>query len=282
MIGRGVRAAMAAVAGIGCLTASGQVLYDGSLGTFPAAQGWTFASLPVTPPQTMSEGAVRLDTTASTSIQSGYSRLAPGGLDRSAGFTLGFAVRLERETHNNTNRAGFSVVVLAADKRGIELAFWTNRVFAQSDNPLFVHAEEAAVDNASAVVDYALTIAGDRYRLRSGGRALLEGPVRDYTGFTGLIDPYETPDFIFLGDDTSSAAGAFALTSVVLIRPPVLTMRADGRVTWPGLAGVEYTVEASADLVTWQTVGTARAVDGVCQFDAANLSQPAFIRVVGP
>ena len=96
------------------------------------------------------------------------------------------------------------------------------------------------------------------------------------------IDPYETPDFIFLGDDTSSAAGAFALTSVVLIRPPVLAMGADGRVAWPGLAGVEYTVEASANLVTWQTVGTARAVDGVCQFDAANLAQPAFIRVVGP
>lgn len=281
MTGRGVMAVLAALS-IGWLTVSAQVLYDGALGTVPAAQGWTFASFPGSPSQSMTEGTVRLDTTGSSSLQSGYSRIAPGGLDRAVGFTLGFSVRIERETHNNTNRAGFSVVVLAADKRGIELAFWTNRVFAQADTPLFVHAEDVAFDTSSAVVDYALTVGGNRYRLRSGGQLVLEGPVRDYTGFTGLIDPYETPDFIFLGDDTTSAAGAFAISSVVLIRPPVLTVKADGSVNWAGVPGVTYTVEASVDLQVWKPVGTTRAVDGECHFQMAGVDPPGFIRVAGP
>lgn len=49
--------------------------------------------------------------------------------------------RLAQETHNRPERAGFSVILLGADRRGIELGFWRDQVFAQADQPLFTRGE---------------------------------------------------------------------------------------------------------------------------------------------
>jgi hypothetical protein len=45
----------------------------------------------------------------------------------------------------------------------------------------------------------------------------LSGPVRDHTPFLGAFDPYETPDFLFVGDDTTSAKAAFSLRRVEIL-----------------------------------------------------------------
>jgi len=56
------------------------------------------------------------------------------------------------------------------------------------------------------------------YRIGTGGDAigLLNGPLRDYSAFSGPIDPYETPDFLFLGDDTTSAQAGVQIARVAL------------------------------------------------------------------
>jgi hypothetical protein len=43
---------------------------------------------------------------------------------------------------------------------------------------------------------------------------VLSGSLRDYTAFSGPVDPYETPNLIFIGDDTSSASARIRLSYV--------------------------------------------------------------------
>ena len=86
-------------------------------------------------------GVALLDTSLAHSTQAGWSQVLGPGLDRAKGFALLFSAQLDAETHKNTNRAGFSVILLADDKQGIELGFWTDTIFAQSDAPLFTRAE---------------------------------------------------------------------------------------------------------------------------------------------
>ena len=227
---------------VGALPALGQTLYDAALGTPPDQQGWGFVSVPFPAEQIMVDASVQLNTFASSTVLAGYSRLAPVPLDRTNGFRVAFTLRLQVEIHNTTNRAGLSVVVLGADKRGLELAFWPERVWAQSDSPLFTQAEGTYFDTTFAFVTYELAFTATSYVLRADGKELLTGPVRDYTAFTGIIDPYETPDFLFIGDDTTSAKASFGLRRVELLTtlpPPVVsfTPPAAGTdkltVTWP-------------------------------------------------
>ncbi len=53
---------------------------------------------------------------------------------------------------------------------------------------------------------------GDSYTLASGGH-ILSGPLRDYST-SGW--PYTTPNFLFLGDDTSSAGAQIRLALVAI------------------------------------------------------------------
>ena len=46
--------------------------------------------------------------------------------------------------------------------------------------------------------------------------------VRDYTAFSGFPNPYSSTNFLFLGDDTTSAGGAFVLKNVTLVTVPKL------------------------------------------------------------
>ena len=141
------------------------------------------------------------------------------------GYTVSFTVQVELEDHagsdkNNDgieDRAGFSLIVLSSDKRGIELGFWKDRIWAQeggTGSTLFTQAEGAAFDTQSARIPYALAVQGDTYTLSSNGTPILSGNLRDYTAFSGFPDPYETPNLIFLGDDTSSASANIQLAYV--------------------------------------------------------------------
>lgn len=263
--------------------ATAQVLYDGSLSTLPAAQGWSYAALPGSAQQTQGGNAVRLLTTATTLETAGYARVAPIPLEREAGFNLVLRLHLPAETHVRQDRAGFSVIVLAADRRGVELGFWTNLVFAQNDAPLFTHAEEAAHDFAAGFTDLVLSLRGERYTLFADGALLLAGPVRDYTAFSGFPDVYETPNFLFLGDNTTSAAAEVVLASVVLVPAPHLQSARPGVLEWTGVPGQVYTVEASPDLKTWNSAGRVEAVGEQVRFtNAPTASTPRYLRVTHP
>jgi len=263
-------------------TATAQSLYDAARSTLPAEQGWGYAAFPGQATQALDAAAARLDTWSTTVEQAGYARVTPVPLDRRLGFTLLFTVRVVAEAHGSADRAGFSLIVLDEERRGIELAFWTNAVFAQGDAPLFTQAELAAWDTASSFVDYALTLGDGGYVLRANGQAILAGPARDYTPFSGALDPYETPNFVFLGDDTTSARAVVLIRRVVLIPAPVLEITERGVVTWTGAADTAYTLERSIDLRTWTTVVSLTSETGrfaVTNIPAASLE---FLRVMGP
>jgi hypothetical protein len=205
------------------------VLYDPALSTLPAAQPWlAYAdNAPVTggtATQTFVAGqGARVVTDAA--VSAGYSNYVPlppaprnpafPTLDRAAGFRLSWTLRVTQETHQNANRAGFSVILLSSDRRGVELGFWGNEVWSQADSPLFTHAEGAAVNTAPAT-DYVLTILGNAYALTANGAPLLTGPVRDYSA---LGPPYNLPNYLFLGDDTSSASADVTVGRIALLAP---------------------------------------------------------------
>lgn len=220
------------------------VLYDGALDTTPDQQGWTYLTLPLVgadASQAASGGATTLDTTADISEMAGYFLGGPFGdpalapvLDRAAGFALSFDVRLDAEAHASADRAGFSVIALSSDGLGIELGFWADEVWAQGDDPLFTRAEGAAFDTTAALTRYELLVLGSSYALQADGATLLTGALRDYSAFGGFPDPYETPNLIFLGDNTSSASARVELarvgvaSGVVVPEPSSLAILAAG------------------------------------------------------
>lgn len=207
------------------------VLYDGALGTPPGEQSFTYFAFPAGPTQTISDGGVILDTTQPTSDSAGYTNRIEETptLDRGTGYTVTIRARLLTETHTSPDRAGFSLIVLSdnqggtAPVRGIELGFWQDEVWAQDDDQeggtLFTHAEGAALTTTAEVIQYDLRVLTETYTLLAGGEVVLNGRLRNYENFTGPLDPYETPNFIFLGDNTSSAAARVQINYVAVSYP---------------------------------------------------------------
>jgi hypothetical protein len=230
--------AFLALLSLGLPSRAAMVLYDGSQNTTPNQQGWIYLTQPIvgaSATQAASGGVTTLNTTAATSDQAGYFSRIPGlgahpsvpTLDRATGFTLGFDIRLPSESHAGSDRngdtiddrAGFSVIALGQDLRGIELGFWTDEVWAQADGtPLFTHAEGAAFDTAAMMTHYDLVIFGDQYSLYAGGTPLLSGALRNYAAFGA---PYTIPSFFFLGDDTGSAQAQVEIARIELTLSPV-------------------------------------------------------------
>ncbi|MGF2036394.1 MAG: FG-GAP-like repeat-containing protein [Nostoc sp. CmiVER01] len=232
------------------------VLYDGSTGKKPEESGaakdapW-FAYQVIAQPGTATTSATNNTTnlTTNNSADAGYTNYGITGtsltpnplnsffptLDRNTGFVVSFGLQVNSQTlattadKNNdaeTDRAGFSVIVLDQDKKGIELGFLTDRIFAQDDgttqkdpslepdtsgNPfktLFTQAERVDFNTATTAVNYDLAILGDNYTLFADGVAKLTGKARDYTAAVTpapIPDVYEKPNFLFFGDDTPSA-----------------------------------------------------------------------------
>jgi hypothetical protein len=210
-----------------------QVLYNGMLGGTPDNQGFTYL-VSGTATNTASGGVTTLDTTPSNnnSTQAGYFNTVPPSpvppsfpvLNRVTGYTLRFTAQVITETHANNNRAGFSVIALSSDKQGIELGFWTNRIWAQkggAEPDLFTQGEGANFDTTAGLLPYELRVLGDDYSLVVGSTEILSGTLQDYTAFVPttppFIDPYEVENFIFFGDDTSSARAIVKISHISVI-----------------------------------------------------------------
>lgn len=202
------------------------VLYEGSLIHSAEAQGWLYFSNPPGPfaqaGYSEAGGTMILDTMPLQSESAGFFSHVPPlnhshpnnpTLDRNRGFTVWLDLRIIRESHEGSDhRAGFSLIAIDKDRLGLEIGFWENRVWVQDDEPvLFVRGEGAAVDTTAGISRYGLWVRGMAYQIWKDGNEILDGSLRDYTAFTdnggvfSLFNPYRTPNFLFFGDDTSSA-----------------------------------------------------------------------------
>jgi hypothetical protein len=212
--------------------AASVVLYDGSLGTLPGFPFWAYEEEDDAGNQTtpfLQNNAVVIDTTGNRDIKAGFSTrtdLNPAlaqSMDRTKGFTLWVKAQLLSEEHFTDedplkDRAGYNVIVLSEDLLGIEIAFWENEIWAQEFVPgdgsqRFIKAEGTAADPTSGQRQYAIWVRGDEYRFFLDGNAGFQGSLRDYSteGF-----PYNEANFIFFGDNSTSALGASATANVSL------------------------------------------------------------------
>jgi len=224
-------------------------MYDGSNTLIPTANEtpdqspwrWGYQTFnktnPLTPSQAVQSAAnntTTLDTTGALADVAGYLTQVPNTqtsgyayvrpdqqtLDASAGFTIGFTAKVNSETHTSNDRAGFSVIALTngATPLGIELGFWTNQVFAQ--NVGFTHGENSAGFNpTSGLIAYQLHMSGSGYSLTANGKDILDGPLRDYTAFSGGPPgntgfPYNQKNLLFFGDDTSEAGASVSIGEI--------------------------------------------------------------------
>ena len=296
MMNWGLRlATLAAVVGCG----HAAVIYDAERKNLPADQKWIYLAQPSPGSATQANPsgyAARLNSLAATADKTGWfskASLGPvvldnlklGTLDRAVGFTINLRMRLLDEVHNSNDRAGFSIIALAGDLRGIEIGFWRNEIWAQADAPLFTHAEGVAGNFAGKVLRLSLTIQGDTYTLRDQDRVLLSGALRNYSSFGA---PYNIPSFLFFGDDTTSAAADVEVSRIGLndtatlapqlaLSPSSITGR-DMVVTFrePGT----YRWQATADLLSWDTLDTRVSLSGTAPLADVAAGPRRFYRVI--
>ena len=196
------------------------VLYDAASGFIPATHLMSFTDFPfgAAPPIYENQATV-LDTTKSgDETYAGWVSTAASIaefplLDQAEGVQLDFSVQVENESHANNQRSGFNVIILGNDAKGIELALWENEIWVQNDNVtggLFTHGE-GAIFNTTNFTNYEIIISADTYTLSANDTPILNGPLRDYSSFEGFPDPYQTPNFLFIGDNTTSAQARIRL-----------------------------------------------------------------------
>jgi hypothetical protein len=221
--------AAAAAMFTGVTAANAVILYDGSLGTAPDAQPWLVYDGLGSAAHTTSGPVTALDTTSSLGNEAGYSNYQPTSLttaslkntafptlDPSLGFDLTFTAELQSESHSSNDRGGFDVILLDKNHVGVELDFWTTQVWAQ--NVGFTHGEgTTGFDPTSTLHNYDLHIADGNYTLSADGSAILTGVTRDYSA-GGL--PYTLGDYVFFGDDTTSAAAAVEFSQIAVVPEP--------------------------------------------------------------
>jgi hypothetical protein len=191
-------------------------LFDSSLNRLPDRQGWI--SQAPTGSATLQSGAVVLNTSSNLLTQAGYAQLRPWtplpNLNRTNGYTLTLTSELIAENHSGSNnRAGFSAIVIGSDRQGIELGFWSNRIWAQ--NVGFTQGEGVSFTTGRPV-RYDLVVKGDRYCLftdQNYARPQLRGPLRNYAAFG---TPYNLANFLFLGDNTRSASATVKISNVTM------------------------------------------------------------------
>jgi len=205
-------------------------------------QNWHYLTDPLPTPmgaglatQSVGGGATTLTTTKQRSDKAGYFSEFPfppfslpkhpgiGTLNSSVGFTVLFTVQitLNSEDHSGSdNRAGFSVIVLDSNAEGVELGFWEDEIWAQDDSPLHTHSttEKKAFNTTTALTQYQLVFQGTTYSLSSGGSDLFNGDLKDYSASTNPV--YDLENFMFFGDNTTSASGEVSISRIELIPEP--------------------------------------------------------------
>jgi hypothetical protein len=235
------------------LQAAPIILYNDAdpIEPLPADQDWLLAGGTGAATETAVSGrGVRLETDNAASW--GYSNFLKsniGPLDRTQGFSESFELQINSESHSGSGvRAGFSIILLSdndvsGDNLGIELAFWEDQIWAQNFDFLS-RGESKAFDTTQNEVLYNLSILGSQYTLTGDGTTLLDGGLRHYTSPT---IPYQLQNYLFLGDDTSSAQADIILGEVILNplpaaapAPPVWGLLLLGL----GLMGHRYRVRA--------------------------------------
>jgi hypothetical protein len=209
------------------------ILYDAVSGAVPNSSLMSFADFPfgeISP--AYSEQATILDTTVKGNeslagwVSSAATTLGFPMLDPADGVQVNFMVQVESESHTRDTRSGLSLIVLSKEKRGIELSFGENEIWAKSDDNtggLFTRGEDAAF-GTTKMTAYQLIFAGETYTLTANGQPILSGPLRDYTPFDGFPDPYETPNFLFIGDNTTSAQVRIRLQFLSIIGSEPVTL----------------------------------------------------------
>jgi sugar lactone lactonase YvrE len=270
-------------------------LYDDGAGTPPDGQPWLiYASDGLltggVASRTVSTGGVELLTDAS--VSAGFSNYIPNpfdlssstlknaafpALDRAAGYELRFQLQLTAESHLAAERAGYSLTVISQDLLGVEIGFWEDEIWVQS-GPDFNHAEGASFDTTAKEITYRLAVANNSYTLYADGSSILNGQLRNYASFGA---PYNLPDFVYLGDNTSRAGASSVLGKVAVwgignvpvILPPTITsapstsaevdtpysydtnntVEADGTapLTFSLISGPAGMTVSAAGLVTW-------------------------------
>ena len=214
-------------------------VYDEAQNNLPENQAWlSYASNGVATSTVVSGIGVDLQT--DDAANAGFSNYpviptAPKNpsfpvLNSATGFTLSFSMQLLSESHSSNNRAGFSVILLDENNQGVELGFWQDSIWSQSAAPLFLAKDELAVfDTADKQLNYDLTLFSGDYFLTQNNHILLSGELKDYSAFTGgplgTSIPYSLPNYLFLGDDTSSASanvrlGRISLSDTALFSVP--------------------------------------------------------------
>jgi hypothetical protein len=220
------------------------VLYDAGLGTLPGSQGW-LSVVGGSATHSNTGGLLTLNTMAAQANQAGYSSEVPldgslqlpsmPTLNRENGFRLQFQLRVVEESHTFrddngdglSDRAGFSLLMITEDLLGLELGFFTDRVWAyaaagEGSNSLFTQAEGADFDTSAALTDYELSVAGSNYSLLANGSQLLSGTLRNYnpSGVPAALNPYDNPSFLSFGDNTTSAASQVQVGQISFVPEP--------------------------------------------------------------
>lgn len=187
---------------------------------------------------------VAIDSNANNAEYSGYTNHLPNplnpselvpinsgfpNLDRDTGYSIFFTVALDTNNDffdNSSDRAAFSITVIGTNNEGIELGFDSDRIFAQSSN--FIREETTDNFITSNFNSYELKVDNNGYELfaNSATTPILNGALRTYN-FTPLasnppllFNPYETENFLFLGDNTGQAHGTFTLGAISVSSVP--------------------------------------------------------------
>jgi len=213
-------ATLLGLSSVASLFAAPILLFDGTAG-LPTAQGWSFLSLPAGAVQSAGSTSTNLNTTSSSSLSAGYNILPPVSVNLSLGINFRFDVRVNSESHNSNDRAGFSLILLGSNLSGIELGFWANEIWAQNQN--FTHSE-GTVFATNSLTTYELFLDLTGYKLSANGQQILNGALRNYSGQSSspLAAVYSIPNFLFLGDDTTSASADidFARATIEVVPEP--------------------------------------------------------------
>jgi hypothetical protein len=181
-------------------------------------------------------------------------------LDRTQGYTFSFTGQVLSESRDagsdkngdgKDDRGGFIVTLNGNDKKGIELEFWTNRIWARDDGTtqidpsiqaepgtvdrtLFAQAEYVDISNDGGNHTYDITLKGNIYTVYVDGVAKLSGRIRDYVasgqirvGPVNTLTPnvYDQPNLIFFGDKNPNAQSSVSISKVSLTTNEPLPIR---------------------------------------------------------